>query len=114
MPFIEIMSALDTSVQELRVETRRGAFVDTLAKIVTGLGVVPDALPGEVAAEDVRRLGELVDETVEAIERRLNPQLDSQADDEKVQEHLAGTVYELRRRMEAINVWFRHVSKLQR
>ena len=109
MPFIEIMSALDTSVQELRVETQRGAFIDRLAKIVSGLGAVPDTLPGEVSAEDVQRLGDLVDETVEAIERRLN----TQPDDEKVQQHLAGTVYELRRRMEAINLWFRHVSKIQ-
>src|SRR5476649_289636 len=100
MPFIEIMSALDTSVQELRIETERGAFIDRLAKIVSGLGAVPDALPGEVSAEDVQRLGELVDETVEAIERRLN----TQPDEEKMQQHLAGTVYELRRRMEAINL----------
>jgi hypothetical protein len=113
MPFIEIMSALDTTVQELRIETERGAFIDRLAKIVSGLGAIPDALPGEVSAEDVQRLGELVDETVEAIERRLNPRLDDELDDEKVQQHLAGTVYELRRRMEAINLWFRHVSKIQ-
>jgi hypothetical protein len=29
-----------------------------------------------------------------------------------VQLTLAGTVYELRRRMEAIDVWFRHDSRL--
>jgi hypothetical protein len=112
MPFIEIMSALDTTVQELRVETRRGAFVDTLAKIVSALGVVPDAVPGEVTAEDVQRLGELVDETVEAIEHRLNPGPGGELDDENTQQHLAGTIYELRRRMEAIDLWFRHLSTL--
>lgn len=96
------ISALDTTVQELRIETNRGAFTDKLGRIVTALGDVPDSAAGEVSADDVRRLRELVDETVDAIERRL----ESQLDDQDVQQHLAGTIYELRRRMEAIDLWF--------
>ena len=49
---------------------------------------------------------EIAEETVEAIERRL----DSGGDGEKVQQQLAGTVYEVRRRMEAVEVWFRHYT----
>jgi hypothetical protein len=97
------VGVLDTTVQELRIETRRGAFTAKLGQIVTALGGVPDSAAGEVSAEDVRRLRELVDETVEAIERRI----DAQLDDQNVQQHLAGTIYEIRRRMEAIEVWFR-------
>jgi hypothetical protein len=110
MSFIAVMSALDTTVQELRVETHRGAFTDKLAQIVSALGVVPDSVVGEVVGGDVTRLGELVDETIEEIERRLESQLDAP----DVQQQLAGTVYELRRRMEAIDVWFHHVSQLPR
>jgi hypothetical protein len=104
MAFPALMSELDTTVQELRLEAHRGAFTDRLARIVSTLGRVPDSVAGEVTAEDVQRLGELVDETVDAIERRI----DSPLDDQAVQERLAGTIYELRKRLEAINLWFRH------
>ena len=104
MAFTALMSELDTTVQELRLEAHRGAFTDRLAHIVSTLGLVPDSVTGDVTAEDVQRLGELVDETVDAIERRI----DSQIDDQAVRERLAGTIYELRKRLEAINLWFRH------
>jgi hypothetical protein len=104
MAFTALMSELDTTVQELRLEAHRGAFTDRLAHIVSTLGMVPDSLADEVTAEDVTRLGELVDESVDAIERRIDAQLDGQ----DVQQRLAGTIYELRKRLEAINLWFRH------
>ena len=108
MPFIAMMAELDATVQELRLETGRRAFTDKLARIVSLLGQVPDSTAGEVIADDVKRIGELVDEAAEAIERRI----DAQLDDQEVQQRLAGTVYELRRRNEAINLWFRHSSSL--
>jgi hypothetical protein len=37
-----IISALDTTVQELRREHQGRAFVDTLAHVVTVLGTIPD------------------------------------------------------------------------
>lgn len=98
------LAELDTTVQELRLEADRGAFIDKLRQIVTELGAIPDAAPGAITPEGARRLRELVDETVEAIERRIDAQLDGQ----NVQQQLAGTVYELRRRMEAVNGWIRH------
>jgi predicted Zn-dependent protease len=106
MPFTELMTELDATVQELRMETGRHAFTDKLARIVSLLAQVPDSTAGEAIADDVTRIGELVDEAAEAIERRIDARLDNQ----EVQQRLAGTIYELRRREESINLWFRHSS----
>jgi hypothetical protein len=101
---MSLLSDLDTAVQEVRVETHASAFKDRLAQIVTALGTIQDLPPATVTADDMKRLRELVEETVEAIERRI----DTGGDSESVQQHLAGTVYEVRRRMEAVEVWFKH------
>jgi hypothetical protein len=50
------------------------------------------------------RLRALAEETIDAVERRI----DSGGDDEPVQQRLVGTIYEVRRRMESIELWFRH------
>jgi hypothetical protein len=98
------MSALDATVQELRLEGHRRAFTAKLAQIVTAIGTVQDSTPDEVSSDAIERLRQLVDETIDAIEQRLEARLD----DQDVQQHLAGTVYELRRRMESVETWFRH------
>lgn len=97
-----VLAALDTTVQELRIEQHQRAFIQTLAHIVTALGAIPDA-PGDFTTDDMARLVELAGETIEAIERRI----DSGGDGEDVQQRLAGTVYEIGRRMETIDAWFR-------
>ena len=99
-----MLEAIDTTVQELRVETHRHAFTKKLAHVVTALGELPDSPPHAFNAAGMVRLRELVEEVVEAIERRI----DSGGDDQDTQQHLAGTVYEVRRRMEAVEVWIRH------
>jgi hypothetical protein len=109
MSFAARMSTLDTTVQELRLETHRGAFTAKLAQIVTAIGTVQDAAPEEISSDDIERLRELVNETVDAIERRLDAQLDGQ----DVQQHLAGTIYELRRRMESVEAWLRHLRQVK-
>jgi hypothetical protein len=108
MSFHARMNALDTTVQELRLETHRSAFTDKLAQIVTAIGTVQDSTSNEVTSDDIERLRQLVDETIDAIEQRLEARLD----DQDVQQHLAGTVYELRRRMESVETWFRHSRRL--
>jgi hypothetical protein len=95
---------LDTTVQELRLETHYRGFTHKLAHIVTTLGGIPDSPPQGFTSEVMVRLRELADETVDAVERRI----DSGGDDEKEQQRLAGTIYEIRRRMEAVEMWFRH------
>ena len=97
-----LLAELDTTVQELRVAQHQKAFSKTLALIVTALGAIPEA-PGDFTTDDMARLVELAGETIEAIERRIN----SGGDGEDVQQHLAGTVYEVGRRMETIDAWFR-------
>lgn len=97
------LSEIDTIVQELRIEQHRSAFTHKLAHVVSALGAIPDSPPPGFATDAMVRLRELADEAVEAVERRI----DSGGDGGKVQQQLAGTVYEIRRRMEAIEIWFR-------
>ena len=99
-----LLGAIDTAVQELRLEQHRSAFTHKLGKIVGALGTVQDAPPKAFTSEDLVRLRELAEETIEAVERRI----ESSGDDSTVQQRLAGTVYEVRKRMEAVEVWVRH------
>ena len=97
------LDEIDTTVQELRVEKHLSAFKKHLAHVVSAIGAIPDTR-GDFTADDMARLIELAGETIEAIEQRI----DSGGDSQDVQQHLAGTVYEIGRRMEAVDVWFRH------
>jgi hypothetical protein len=99
-----LLSEIDATVQELRTEQHLRAFTSKLSHVVSAIGAIPDSRPRGFTAETVLRLRELVEETVEAVERRI----DSGGDGEKVQQQLAGTVYEIRRRMEAVETWVRH------
>jgi hypothetical protein len=98
------LDELDTAVQELRIETHKSAFIKTLGHIVTRLGEIPDAMAGGFTADDMIRLRDLAAETIEAVEHRI----DAGGDDEDVQQHLAGTVYEIGRRMETIETRFKN------
>jgi hypothetical protein len=100
------ISDIDTAVQELRLERHRSGFTHRLAQIVAALGEIPDWRAHSVTAAELARLRELADETADAIERRI----DSSADDLAVQQQLAGTIYEVRKRMEAVEVWVRHFA----
>jgi hypothetical protein len=98
---------LDTSVQELRAEEDRSAFTHKLGHIVGVLGTIPSWPPGTLMPAGIERMRTLADEVVDAIERRL----DSAEDSDEVQQRLAGTVYEVRKRMEAVEIWLRrHTS----
>ena len=99
-----IISALDTKVQEFRLEGSRRSFVDELAHLITALGTIPDLPPGDVGAGDRARLREIADEIIEAIERRI----DGEKDSESTKQHLASSIYEVRRRMEVIEAWLTH------
>ena len=98
------LEGLDTAVQELRLEQGHGAFTRKLAHVVTALGELPDSPARDFTADAIVRLRELADEAVDAVERRI----DSGGDGESEQQRLAGTIYEIRRRMEAVELWFRH------
>jgi len=97
------LAALDTAVQELRLERDHRAFARELGHVVTVLGELPDSPPHGFATPDMVRLRELAEETVEAIERRI----EAGEGNDAAQQRLAGTIYEIRRRMEAIELWFR-------
>jgi hypothetical protein len=98
------LSEIDTTVQQLRLEQHLHAFTTKLSHVVSLIGAIPDSPPERFTADAMVRLRELTEEAVEAIERRI----DSGGDGDKVQQRLAGTVYEIRRRTEAVEVWFRH------
>ena len=104
MPSPSPLGEIETALQELRVEQHRTAFTHKLGAIVSALGTIPDRPPAGFAASDMVRLRELAEETIDAIERRI----DSGGDNLKTQQQLAGTVYEIRKRMEEVEIWFRH------
>ena len=98
------LDQIDTAVQELRIEPHHQAFTRELAHVVSALGALPDDPPQGFTTDAMVRLRQLADETVDAVERRI----DSGGDVEPVQQKLAGTIYEIRRRMETIELWFTH------
>jgi hypothetical protein len=98
------LEAIDTTVQELRLEPHHSAFTHKLAHVVGLIGALPDSPAQDFTSEAMARLRQVADEAVDAIERRL----DTGGDDEPAQRRLAGTIYEIRRRMEAVELWFRH------
>jgi hypothetical protein len=98
------MQDLATTVQELRLETRQRGFTKKLAHVVSAIGEIPDHPPAGFAPDTMVRLRELTEETVEAVEQRI----ESGGDDQEVQQRLAGTVYEIRKRMEDVEMWYRH------
>ncbi len=98
------LEEIDTTVQELRLEQHHSAFTHKLGHVVTVLGGLPDSPPQGLTTDAMVRLRELADEAVDAVERRL----ESGGDSEPEQQKLAGTIYEIRRRMEAVELWFRH------
>ena len=106
MPTPSFLSDLDTTVQELRLEQHHRAFTHKLAHLVGVIGAIPDSPPQGFTEDAMLRLRQLADETVEAVERRI----ESGVDEEASQQQLAGTVYEIRRRMEAVEIWFRHFA----
>jgi hypothetical protein len=99
-----IVGALGAMVQELRGEHSRRAFVNELAHVVTALGTIPDSPPADFIVSDRNRLREIADEVIEVIELRI----DGDQDNDSVKQHLASTIYEIRRRMEVIEAWFTH------
>jgi hypothetical protein len=99
-----IVSALDKRVQDLQLEHHRRTFVKEIAQVVTALGTIPDSPPVDFTVSDRNRLRAIADEVVEVIERRI----DSDEDNDSVKQHLASTIYEIRRRMEVIESWFTH------
>jgi hypothetical protein len=102
-----LLGELDTTVQELRLAKRHSEFTHKLAHVVTAIGAIPDLPPQDFTDGAMARLRELADEAVDAIERRI----DSDAEGGGVPQQLAGTVYEIRRRMEVVETWFRHFAK---
>ncbi len=98
-----LLAALDTHVQELRIAKDQKPFIKTLAHIVSAISAIPDSPPPEFSSEALTRVRELAAETIEAIEVRI----DTGGDGIDVQQHLAGTVYEIGRRMELVETWFK-------
>jgi hypothetical protein len=63
----------------------QSAFTQKLAHVVSAMRGIPDSPPQGFTADAMIRLRELADETIEAIELRI----DSEGDGDKVQQRLA-------------------------
>ena len=101
-----VVDEIDNTVQALRRELHLRGFTSRLSHVVSVIGTIPDSPPERFTADNMSRLRKLAEETVEAVESRI----DSGGDANKLQQELAGTVYEIRKRMEAVEIWFRHFA----
>ena len=106
MTTASVVDEIDTTVQAIRREPHLRGFTNRLSHVVSVIGNIPDSPPERFTADTMIRLRKLAEEAVEAVESRI----DSGDDADKVQQELAGTVYEIRRRMEAVEIWFRHFT----
>ena len=85
--------------------TRRGgAFVADVERFVAYLGAMPDNRVADITESMVASVRREADRIVDCIEQRL----EQGGDRSSVQQKLASGIYDVRRSMEQIELWFRH------
>ena len=85
--------------------TRRGgAFVAHVERFVAFLGAMPDNRVSDVTESLVVSVRREADRIVDCIEKRL----EHGGDRSSVQQKLASSIYDVRRNMEQVELWFRH------
>lgn len=85
--------------------TRRGgAFVADVERFVAYLGVMPDNQVTDITEPVAAAVRREADRIVDCIEKRL----EHGGDRPSVQRKLASSIYDVRRRMERLELWFRH------
>ena len=85
--------------------TRRGgAFVADVERFVAYLGAMPDNGVSDITESVVASVRREADRIVDCIESRL----ELSGDRSSVQQKLASSVYDIRRNMEQVELWFRH------
>jgi hypothetical protein len=85
--------------------TRRGgAFVADVERFVAYLGAMPDNRASDITESVVASVRREADRIVDCIEKRL----EHGGDRSSVQQKLASSIYDVRRNMEQVELWFRH------
>lgn len=83
---------------------RGGAFVVSVERFVAFLGTIPDNKFSDLTESVVVTLRREADRVVDCIETRL----EHGGDGSSVQQKLAASIYDVRRNMEQVELWFRH------
>jgi hypothetical protein len=83
---------------------RGGAFVADVERFVAYLGAMPDNRVSDITESVVESVRREADRIVECIEKRL----EHGGDRSSVQQKLASSIYNVRRNMEQVELWFRH------
>jgi hypothetical protein len=88
----------------VRDAERLGTFEHATREFVRLLGTVPDCAVHEISNAEVLALRTIADGVIDRIETRLASGIDPAVR----QQALAGTVYEISRRLEEVTAWHRH------
>lgn len=83
---------------------RGGAFVADVERFVAYLGAMPDNRVSDITESVVASVRHEADHIVDCIEERL----ENGGDGSSVQQKLAASIYDVRRNMEQVELWFRH------
>ena len=100
----DIMSHAVDVAGRLRDTQRRRPFEHAAAEFVQLLSGVPDCAAHEMSDGEVGALQTIAEGVIGRIETRIDSEVDPAAD----REALAGTVYEIRRLLEEVDMWRRH------
>ena len=81
-----------------------GAFVADVERFVAYLGAMPDNQVSDITESVVASVRREADRIVDCIEKRL----EHGGDRSSVQQRLVSSIYDVRRHMEQVELWFRH------
>ena len=100
----EELAAAIAIVKDLPNTRRGAAFVADVERFVACLGAMPDNRASDITEPVVASVRREADRIVDCIEKRL----EHGGDRSTVQQKLASSIYDIRRNMEQIELWFRH------
>jgi hypothetical protein len=83
---------------------RGGAFVADVERFVAHLGAMPDNQVTDITESVAASVRREADRIVDCIENRL----EHGGDRPSIQQKLASSIYDVRRIMERVELWFRH------
>jgi hypothetical protein len=103
----EIVTTTTETARMLSTDTASRTFVKSIATIVDAFAEVPDCPYSAFSREQIAQVQLTAEQTIAAIERRL----EGGADTRSVQLKLAEAIYAVRRELEDINRWQGHFDR---
>lgn len=100
----DLIRTASAAAQGLSLDLSGKSFQKLAREFVNALAEVPDLPAAEFTAVEIEQLSSTADHVIAMIERRIEAATDRPA----LQQDLASTIYDIRRRLEEISRWRRH------